>query len=87
MYDSRLESQRWARKLTKPSYSDCVLGEEEFRPRCPFRAMMAEGMVTVEPVRVLTYRHDDGQGEAQVLTPRGAGEKTPAGAAAPPISP
>ena len=28
-------------------------------------AMMAEGMVTVEPVRVLTYRHDDGQGEAQ----------------------
>jgi PII-like signaling protein len=27
-------------------------------------AMMAEGMVTVEPVRVLTYRHDDGSGES-----------------------
>jgi PII-like signaling protein len=28
-------------------------------------AMMAEGMVTVEPLRVLTYRHDAGEGGEQ----------------------
>ena len=41
---------------------DAAVKIEAFLP--VLDAMMAEGMVTVEPVRVLTYRHDDGAGES-----------------------